>query len=1037
MSDAIEIEAGHLHLTIEGASGVVEAGRSATIALTLFNAGDTVDEVRFQVEGIDPAWTRFAPAAVIAVFPGEPARAGLTIEVPEAAPPGCFTYTVCAQSREVPGDVLRQMLPFCVTSAPVPPLASRPAAPRAEPPGGEALGAKAVVPDTGTPAPEPAPPKLIMPHSVMPLPGSAPAESQAPARAAPSAPASPVPPPRSRDALLQSTKIGLQFDRTQLVLSPGETAIATITVTNKSSIVDTVQLEVYGLDLGWMSVSPGTVTLQPGEVGQALLAVNPPPPALAGAITFFVRARSWVEAAEITEAALMLEVRAQVRFSLQLEPPQASGEREAAYELRILNEGNAPLALGLAGKDDARRCTYVFAPAVPAVAPQSEGRVRVTVQAAVPLPGNQPQPVFFTVVVTPQGQAAPAQQIAGQFVHLPSAPVALELSPQSFTDARQGTYTLRVNSASAADVALSLSGADAGNACLFILDPALIRVPAGQAAEVRLTVRARELNATNAAREVQFTITASQVGGGAAPVSAAGRFVQAANPNPVLNLNPPEASAAGAAQYVLTVQNPKAVPVTVTLQALDATGACACAFSPATLALAPGTQGQALLQVAPKDRMPPGEQRRVHAFTVTAAASTGERTQIEGRLAQVPEAVLSAPPAGKARREAPRAGGSAPPATRRLGRVVLGLVLLCVAAVAGVAVIRYLLWPPPPPDGGLAVGIVLPTRDEPRWLQDEARFRDALAAAGYRSEILFSQGDTRSERANVAALIDKGIQVLIICPQDSSAAAGAAEAARAAGVKVISYDRLIRDTAAVDYYVTFDSAGVGMLQARYLVDHATGAGNNLYLYAGAASDNNAFIFFEGAWGVLQPRIADGTFVVRNSDMAMKLSGTGVLTRDEEAQIIAEIQTDWNFDMARKLADVNLMAAGAAGKGTVFILAPNDGTARAIADVFAADKDVWKYYITGQDAEKESVQYIIDGKQSMTVFKDVRMLANDAVAAAVALLQGKAPAAKGSYDNGRIDVPLIESRVSIVDRDNVRPMLIDSGYYPAGDFTGLP
>ncbi|MBN2503350.1 MAG: sugar ABC transporter substrate-binding protein, partial [Anaerolineales bacterium] len=92
---------------------------------------------------------------------------------------------------------------------------------------------------------------------------------------------------------------------------------------------------------------------------------------------------------------------------------------------------------------------------------------------------------------------------------------------------------------------------------------------------------------------------------------------------------------------------------------------------------------------------------------------------------------------------------------------------------------------------------------------------------------------------------------------------------------------------------------------------------------------------------------------------------------------------------------------------------------------------------GQDAEKASVQYIIDGKQSMTVFKDVRMLVDDAIAAAVALLQDKAPASKGSYDNGQVDVPAIQSAVITVDKDNVKSALIDSGYYAAGDFENLP
>ncbi|MCB8967694.1 MAG: sugar-binding protein [Ardenticatenaceae bacterium] len=334
------------------------------------------------------------------------------------------------------------------------------------------------------------------------------------------------------------------------------------------------------------------------------------------------------------------------------------------------------------------------------------------------------------------------------------------------------------------------------------------------------------------------------------------------------------------------------------------------------------------------------------------------------------------------------------------------------------------------------VGIVLPTKDEPRWVQDETRFKEALEAAGYDVEILFSQGDSAKEKANVEDLITKGVQVIIITPHDGTAAAAAAEAAQAAGVKVISYDRLIRDTDAVDYYVTFDSIAVGAQQAQYLVDNATGTGNPLYLYAGAASDNNAFIFFEGAWGVLQPKIADGTFVIKNSSEAVALQDKAELTRDEMAQIIGQITTNWDFNTAKNLAEANLTAAPAEDKGDVFILAPNDGTARAIADTFAADGDVTSYLITGQDAEKASVQYIIDGKQSMTVFKDVRTLVDDAISAAIALLKDETPAAKGSYNNGAVDVPAIQSPVVTVDINNVKATLIDSGYYSASDFTGL-
>jgi len=363
-------------------------------------------------------------------------------------------------------------------------------------------------------------------------------------------------------------------------------------------------------------------------------------------------------------------------------------------------------------------------------------------------------------------------------------------------------------------------------------------------------------------------------------------------------------------------------------------------------------------------------------------------------------------------------------------------LLIVVAMVLG-ACAPAAATPAAPAAGKLAVGIVLPTKDEPRWIQDETRFKDALKAAGYDVEILFSQGSSAIEKQNVESLLTKGIKVLIICPQDGTAAAAAADEANKAGAKVISYDRLIRETASVDYYVTFDSVAVGAQQAQYLVDHAKGQGNPLYLYAGAASDNNAFVFFQGAWGVLQPKIADGTFVIKNSSEAVGLQAKATLTRDEEAKIIGQVTTNWDFNTAKNLAEANLTAAKAADKGNVFILAPNDGTARAIADAFGADKDVKSYLVTGQDAEKASVQYIIDGKQSMTVFKDVRTLVKDAIAAAVALLKDTAPAAKGSYNNGKADVPAIQSAVVTVDKANVKAGLIDSGYYKATDFTGLP
>ena len=339
--------------------------------------------------------------------------------------------------------------------------------------------------------------------------------------------------------------------------------------------------------------------------------------------------------------------------------------------------------------------------------------------------------------------------------------------------------------------------------------------------------------------------------------------------------------------------------------------------------------------------------------------------------------------------------------------------------------------------GTIQVGIVLPTKDEPRWLQDQAQFESILSDAGFTNQVMFSQGSSATEKTNVETLVSKGISVLIICAQDGAAAAAAVEAAKAAGVTVIAYDRLITGTDAVDYYVTFDSFAVGAAQGQYLVDNApAGSGIPLYLYAGAATDNNAFIFFEGAWSVLQPKIADGTFVIENSSEAEALQNKAELTRDEVGKIVGQVTTDWDFNVAKSKAEANLTAVGADKKGDVLVLAPNDGTARSIADVFAADKDVSSYVITGQDSEKASVQYVIDGKQSMTVFKDTRTLAADSVAMAMSILNGETPKTDTTYNNGVKDVPAKQTDIVVVTKSNVKEALIDSEYYDASDFTGL-
>ena len=333
------------------------------------------------------------------------------------------------------------------------------------------------------------------------------------------------------------------------------------------------------------------------------------------------------------------------------------------------------------------------------------------------------------------------------------------------------------------------------------------------------------------------------------------------------------------------------------------------------------------------------------------------------------------------------------------------------------------------------IGVVLPTKDEPRWIQDQNRFEAAFKTAGIPTQILFSQGDTAKEKANVESLISSGAKVIVICPQDGAGAAAAADEARAAGVKVISYDRLILGTASVDYYVTFDSFAVG---AAGKIPRQQGHGQEeqpLPVRRGRLRQQRLHLLRRR---LEHPPAQDRRRHLRDQEFLRggEAPRQDDATRDEEGAIIGQVTTNWNFGDAKNKAEANLTSAKKANKGTVFIEAPNDGTARAIADAFRADKDVKKYYITGQDAEVASVQYVIDGKQSMTVLKDVRTLVADAIAAALAFAKGQTPEATTTYDNGKIKVPAKPSAIVTVTKDNVKAAIVDSGYYPSSYFSGL-
>ena len=328
------------------------------------------------------------------------------------------------------------------------------------------------------------------------------------------------------------------------------------------------------------------------------------------------------------------------------------------------------------------------------------------------------------------------------------------------------------------------------------------------------------------------------------------------------------------------------------------------------------------------------------------------------------------------------------------------------------------------------VGIVLSDASQPRWVMAEAQFKQQMAGA----QIKFSNNDTAVEATNVDAFIAAGVKVIVYNSIDGAAAAAATNKAAAAGIPVIAYDRLIMNTDKVKYYATFDSIAVGAAQGGYLADQAKangGKGLNLYLFAGDVGDNNAFLFFQGAWSKLQPLIADGTLTVINSAPAVKYKDQAELTRDQMNEIMQPITTLWNPDKAKQLAESAIAQASAAQKGTIFVLAPNDQTSTAMTDAFRADPAVTQVFSTGQDLAKASVQYILDGKQSMTVFKSDKDLVGQTKTLVDSVLKGDASAPSiitTAYNNKTADVPSTAAPIITVTKDNIEQVVNDSGLY---------
>ena len=347
------------------------------------------------------------------------------------------------------------------------------------------------------------------------------------------------------------------------------------------------------------------------------------------------------------------------------------------------------------------------------------------------------------------------------------------------------------------------------------------------------------------------------------------------------------------------------------------------------------------------------------------------------------------------------------------------IISLMAAAAFGVA---SFVMPAMAQDKGL-VGIAMPTKASARWIDDGNNIVKQLQAAGYQTDLQYADDDIPNQLSQIENMVTKGAKVLVVASIDGTTLSDVLQKAHDAGIKVIAYDRLIRDSGNVDYYATFDNFQVGVLQAGTIVDKLglkDGKGPfNIELFGGSPDDNNAFFFYDGAMSVLQPYIDSGKLVVKSGHTGMDKVGT----------------LRWDPATAQARMD-NLLSANYTDAKVDAVLSPYDGLSIGIISslkgVGYGSGDQPLPVVSGQDAEVPSVKSIIAGEQHSTIFKDTRDLAKVTVGMVNALMEGKEPEVNDTktYDNGVKVVPSYLLTPVAVDKTNYEKILVEGGYYKA-------
>ena len=310
-------------------------------------------------------------------------------------------------------------------------------------------------------------------------------------------------------------------------------------------------------------------------------------------------------------------------------------------------------------------------------------------------------------------------------------------------------------------------------------------------------------------------------------------------------------------------------------------------------------------------------------------------------------------------------------------------------------------------DSKLKIGVSICTQREERWVRDKLTIEEEAEKAGIELAIQIADNDAATQQSQCENLLSQGIDVLILAPVDSKASARIVNMAHEAGVKAISYDKLVLDSE-VDLYISFDNVKVGEIQGEWLTKNVPNG--NIVVLSGDPLDNNAKLFKQGAMNMIQPKVDRGDYTIV-FDQACK---------------------DWQPGEAMKHMENALTANKNDIQG---VLAPNDGTAGGCIQALAAQNLAGKIPITGQDAELAAAKRIVEGTQGMTVFKDTRELGKAAVEAAIKMAKGEDPGANGLVNNDKIDVQSILLTPVAVDKESLDKVLIDSGYLAREDVYG--